>query len=90
MAVPVLLDSVLLVLAALAYDNATGRSYPHCPHAPSHPHPISRLRLTSGDIEGNLTDDGEALDISRDDRRKLFHELLGRAQRRAIAEVFEP
>lgn len=90
-AVPVLLNSVLLVLAALAYNNASRRSYPHQPHAPVHPHPpISRLRLTSDDIEDVLTDYGEALDISRDDLHKLFQELLGRAQRRAVAEIFEP
>ena len=88
---PVLVNSAVLVVAALAYNNLTRRSYPHRPHAPIHPHPpISRLRLTSEDIEDALTDYGEALDISRDDLHKLFHELLGRAQRRAIAELFEP
>jgi len=88
---PVLVNSTVLVLAALAYNNLTRRSYPHRPHAPAHPHPpISRLRLTSEDVEDVLTDYGEALDISRDDLHKLFHELLGRAQRRAITELFEP
>lgn len=82
--IPVLLNSALLALAALAYNNATGRSYPHRSHAPVHPHaPISKLELTSEDIEDVLTDYGEALDISRDDLHKLFHELLGRAQLRA-------
>lgn len=91
LAIPVALNSLLLVLAALAYNNATGRSYPHRPHAPAHPHPpVSQLQLTSQDIEEALTDYGEALDISRDDLHKLFHELLGRAQRRALAKMFDP
>ena len=85
--VPVLLNSALLTLAALAYNNATGRSYPHRPHAPVHPHPpIGPVRLSGADVDAVLNDYGEALDISRDDLEKLFHELLGRAQRRASEE----
>jgi CBS domain-containing membrane protein len=89
-AVPVALNSVLLTVAALAYNNLTGRSYPHRSHEPMHPHPpVSQLQLTSADIDEVLTDYGEALDISRDDLHKLFRELLGRAQRRALFRMFE-
>jgi CBS domain-containing membrane protein len=86
--VPVALNSLVLTTAAILYNNATGRSYPHISHAPSHPHPpLGELRLTADDIDETLTDYGEALDISRDDLEKLFRELLGRAQRRASEEL---
>jgi CBS domain-containing membrane protein len=82
-AVPVLLNSLLLTVMALAYNNATGRSYPHRAHGPVHPHPPVRdLYLTSEDVDEVLNDYGEALDFGRDDLHKLFDELLGRAQRR--------
>jgi CBS domain-containing membrane protein len=83
--VPVALNSLLLAAAAIVYNNATRRTYPHVSHAPTHPHPpLGELRLTAEDIDETLTDYGEALDISRDDLEKLFGELLGRAQRRAL------
>jgi CBS domain-containing membrane protein len=88
--VPVALNSLLLATAAIIYNNATGRSYPHVSHAPSHPHPpINQLVITADDIDETLTDYGEALDISRDDLDRLFQELLGRAQRRASRSAFD-
>jgi CBS domain-containing membrane protein len=90
-AVPVLLNSFLLTLVAILYNNATGRSYPHASHAPVHPHPpVSKLFITPEDIDLALTDYGEAIDISRDDLDRLFQELLGRAQRRALETIFAP
>lgn len=81
--VPVLLNSVLLVLAALAYNHATGLSYPHNAHAPLHPHPPARaLVLTDSDFDAVLADYGETLDIRRDDLKQLYAELAGRAEER--------
>jgi len=80
---PVLLNSVLLALAALAYNNATGLSYPHHAHAPLHPHPPVRpLVLTDADFDTVLADYGETLDIRRDDLKQLYAELVGRAEER--------
>lgn len=80
---PVLMNSVLLALAAMVYNNATGRSYPHLAHQPVHPHPPERkLVLTETDFDEVLADYGETLDISRDDLQKLYVELLGRAEER--------
>lgn len=80
---PVLLNSVLLVAAALAYNNATGLSYPHHAHAPLHPHPPARpLVLTNSDFDAVLADYGETLDIRRDDLKQLYAELVGRAEER--------
>lgn len=79
---PVGLNSLLLVLAALFYNNVTGRSYPHHAHVPAHPHPpLTRLTLDPAELDEVLADYGETIDISRDDLEALFQELLGRAQR---------
>lgn len=79
--VPVGLNSLLLVIVALVYNNATGRSYPHHAHPPLHPHPpTANLSLDPSDLDEVLADYGETIDIGRDDLAALFKELLGRAQ----------
>jgi CBS domain-containing membrane protein len=81
--IPVGINSLALVLVALAYNNATGRSYPHHAHQPLHPHPpVVPLVLDPSDLDEVLADYGDALDISRDDLSALVHELVGRAQQR--------
>lgn len=88
--VPIGINSLVLVAAALAYNNATGRSYPHRAHAPLHPHPPSiQLMLDSTELDEVLADYGDALDISRDDVGVLFQELVGRAQRRPAFHAAE-
>jgi CBS domain-containing membrane protein len=88
--VPVALNSVLLATVALLYNNATRRTYPHVAHAPAHPHaPLGSARITDDDLDDVMTDYGEAIDISRQDLHRLFDELLGRAQRRALAETLQ-
>jgi CBS domain-containing membrane protein len=88
--VPVGLNSLLLTLGAIAYNNTTGRSYPHHAHVPAHPHPpIARLFLTPDELDEVLADYGETIDISRDDLEVLFQELLGRAQRHTLTGAVE-
>ena len=84
MIVPVLLDSVLITLAALTYNNLTGVSYPHRAHAPAHPHPPARpLIITDADFDAVLADYGETLDIDREDLQNIYEELVGRAEERS-------
>lgn len=71
---PVAINSVLVVLAALLYNNLTGRRYPHAPHAADRnvhatgdPTPNARLGITEDDLEAALVRYGEVLDVSRDD-----------------------
>jgi CBS domain-containing membrane protein len=74
--VPVALNSLLLVGAALAWNNLTGRSYPH------HAHPLRAGppdRLTPADFEAVLAEYGEALDIDSDDLAALYRELRARS-----------
>jgi len=81
--VPVLLNSALLTLAALVYNNLTGVSYPHRAHAPAHPHPPGQpLVVTGADFDAVLVDYGEALDIDREDLQRIYEELVGRAEER--------
>lgn len=80
---PVLVNSVLLALAAVIYNHAVNRSYPHKPHPPEHPHPLGReIILIESDFEAVLNDYGERLDISREDLEMLYVELRGRAEAR--------
>jgi CBS domain-containing membrane protein len=81
--VPVLLNSALLTIAALAYNNLTGVSYPHRAHAPAHLHPPAQpLIITEADFDAVLVDYGEALDIGREDLLRLYEELVERAEER--------
>jgi CBS domain-containing membrane protein len=81
--VPIGINTLAILLVALAYNNATGRSYPHHAHPSIHPHPpMPPLTLDPAELDAVLADYGEQLDISREDLDALFHELLGRAQQR--------
>lgn len=79
-AAPVMLDSLLIVIAAIVYNHLTGRSYPHVSHPTAHPHaPPPQFHLSREDLDEVLADYGEALDIDRDDLEALVRELAGRA-----------
>ena len=71
---PVALNSIVIVSAALIYNNLTHRRYPHAPHAADrNPHatgdpaPAARLGITEGDLEAALARYGDVLDVGRDD-----------------------
>lgn len=76
--VPVALNSVLMVGAALLYNNLTGRRYPHRQQAAPHPHatadatPSARLGFTSADLDAVLARYGQVLDVSRDDLEDII------------------
>ena len=78
-ATPVALNTALLLLAAVIYNNATGRRYPHAQRAEApHPHqtadavPTARLGFTPEDLQAVLKDYNQVLDISFDDLELLF------------------
>ncbi|MCV0382629.1 MAG: HPP family protein [Erythrobacter sp.] len=76
---PVLINSVLLVIAAIICNRALGRSYPHRAHATQQPHAHPANLLTEADFDAVLADYGEVLDISRKDLEMLYLELVSRA-----------
>jgi CBS domain-containing membrane protein len=90
---PIALCSFLLALAAAAYLNLTGRSYPHrvsasaSPHATSDVPPNKRIGFTSADLDAALVQYGELLDVSRDDLDALFTQVELQAHRRLHSHI---
>ena len=71
---PVALNSTLIVLAAILYNNLTGRRYPHAQHAADRnvhatgdPQPSARLGIAADALEAALLRYGDVLDVSPDD-----------------------
>jgi CBS domain-containing membrane protein len=78
---PVGLNSLLLALAALLFNNLTGRRYPHPQqsalqnvHATRDPVPSARLGFTKEDLDAALARYGQVLDVSRDDLEAIIFE----------------
>ncbi len=86
---PVLLNSSLLVLAGVVYNQLTGRAYPH---------PQGALKLTPPSSTGGpsaqpdvlgevLRRYNQVLDVSRDDLEALLHDTERLAYRRRLSEL---
>ncbi|MGZ3241456.1 MAG: HPP family protein [Burkholderiaceae bacterium] len=93
-AMPVALNSILLVLTALFFNNATGRRYPHLQHsALQNIHdtkdvaPTARLGFTSEDLDAVLKHYDQVLDVSRDDLESIFIETEMHAYRRRFGVI---
>ena len=76
---PVALNSALMVLAALAVNNLTGKRYPHSqrsaldnPHATGDLVPSARLGFQREDLDEVLAHYGQVLDVSRDDLENII------------------
>jgi CBS domain-containing membrane protein len=93
--VPVALNSVLILIVALVYNNLTGRHYPHGQLAERHrsPHgtkdilPTSRSGFTSGDLQAVLEHYNQVIDVSVDDLEALFRQTEAHIYRRRFGEV---
>jgi CBS domain-containing membrane protein len=90
---PVALNSCLMVIAAILYNNLTGRRYPHAQHSANRnlhgtgdPAPNARLDITEGDLETALGRYGEVLDVSRDDLLAILEEARQLALERHFKE----
>lgn len=74
---PVLANSALLLGAALAYNNLTGRSYPHvaqtAANAPERPRSLAE-ELASSDIDAALANFGQILDVERGDLEAILRD----------------
>lgn len=91
---PVLLNSVILLLTALFYNNATGRRYPHLAMpAPAERHqttdlpPTERTGITPEDLDNVLKRYNQIIDISRDDLEELILQTEMQAYRRQIGGI---
>lgn len=91
--VPVLFNSMLLLLMALAFNNLSRRRYPHRPpEAPVTHHtrdvpPSQRIGFTRADLDAVLQARGEFLDIEEDDLEAILIAAELRAYRRRFGDV---
>ncbi len=76
---PVLLNSVVLVIAGVAYNGATRRRYPHGQHAAASPDTTAAHRFDEADLDAVIARYNQVLDIGRDD----LQDLLGQAELQA-------
>ncbi len=90
---PVAIDSLLLLMAALLFNVAARRRYPHRAPAPMPVHltrdapPSARLGLTLQDLHAALEVRGELIDVSEDDLQELFVEAEHMAWRRRFGSL---
>lgn len=91
---PVGVNSLLMLAAALAFNNLTGRKYPHLaplpaanPHNTADPLPTQRVGFTAADLDAALKRHGEMIDVSSDDLGALLHEAEMQAYHRRFGEI---
>lgn len=90
---PVLLNSLLLLLLALCYNRLLGRRYPNSGqarpnrHQTADPQPSERVATQAEDIDFALEKHGELLDISRQDLQALLQEAQLHALRARVGTV---
>lgn len=88
---PVLLNSLLLLATALAYNALTGRRYPAVAHAPARenrdPPPSARLGFSDTDLDAALKQYDRLLDVSRQDLEQVLRLAEVRAYARRSGEI---
>lgn len=90
---PVAINSMLLLLTALAFNNFARRRYPHRPPEAATQHqtrdvpPSQRVGVTRADLDAVLAARGEFLDIEEDDLEAIIVEAELRAYRRRFGDV---
>ena len=91
---PVLLNSFLLLLVALLFNNATKRRYPHSAHQdPAKLHKTvdrpsgARVGFTQEDLDYVLQQYNQVLDVSRDDLESLILQTEMHAYRRRFGAI---
>lgn len=89
---PVLINSLLLTLVALVFNNACKRRYPHAVHPhPAKPainisEPVQPNAITQQDIHAALTRRGEIVDIDEEDLLEIFKAAQQIANRNSLPQ----
>lgn len=73
-AFPVLVNSVLLVVAGMVYNSLTGRAYPHSQATPAPGAQTAASRFSPADLDAALARYNQVLDVSRGDLEMLLHD----------------
>lgn len=85
---PIASNSLLMVLAGMAYNNFSGRRYPHMQLAPPAP---ARAPADAGsiasDLDAVLARYDQVLDISRDDLQELIEQTQLQAYQRKLSDI---
>jgi CBS domain-containing membrane protein len=81
---PTLVNSLLLVLAGVAYNTFTGRRYPHVQVARP---PSADARFSQADIDAVLARYNQVLDISRDDLESLIQQTELESYKRRLGTL---
>jgi CBS domain-containing membrane protein len=81
---PTLVNSLLLVLAGVAYNTFTGRRYPHVQVARP---PSADARFSQTDIDAVLARYNQVLDISRDDLESLIQQTELESYKRRLGTL---
>jgi CBS domain-containing membrane protein len=84
---PVMLNSVVLVVAGIAYNNATRRPYPHMQVSQPRGVTTKEERQLEDDLDAVIAHYNQVLDVSRDDLRTLLAQAQMRAHDRKLAEL---
>ncbi|GGC60153.1 HPP family protein [Undibacterium terreum] len=92
--VPVAVNSLLMVLTAIFFNNTTGRRYPHPQqlehknkHETSNAVPTNRLGFTPEDLDAALRKYNQVLDVSRDDLEAILLQTEMLAHQRRFGAV---
>ncbi|MEP6873637.1 MAG: HPP family protein [Burkholderiales bacterium] len=85
---PVMLNSVVLVAAGIAYNSATRRRYPHGQHAAAAAPPDAGAPLFSeADLDAVIARHNQVLDIGRDELQTLLGQAELQAYQRKMGEI---
>ncbi|WEX75342.1 HPP family protein [Sinorhizobium numidicum] len=89
---PVAVNSLLILVVALIFNNLTGRRYPHLapaanPHNTQDPLPSHRLGVVPEDLQAVLAQYGEVVNVSPEDLDSFIHQAQVRAFTRRSGEI---
>lgn len=91
---PVGLNSLLLLVIAIVFNNLTGRRYPHLAqpagkniHNTADPIPSERIGFAPGDLHFALGQYDELIDVSPDDLGSILHKAQMHAYHRRFGEI---
>ncbi|THT98439.1 HPP family protein [Lampropedia puyangensis] len=82
---PVFVDSLLLVLSGLVYNNLSGRPWPHALGAAA-PQPALSSRFSQADLDAALLRYNQVVDMNADDLADILRQAEANAYQRTLGE----